>query len=100
MSFPSERELARVRKKLEKIEPTKLLSKSASKADHLKFDLCKEFVVYLRENDITQLELAKMLDVDPARINEIVKYKIDLFTADRLIGLLEKLNPKCKITVA
>ncbi len=59
MSFPSERELARVRKELE-----------------------------------------KMLDVDPARINEIVKYKIDLFTTDRLIGLLEKLNPKCKITVA
>lgn len=100
MSFPSASELARIRKKLEKIEPTKLLSKSASKADHLKFDLCKEFVIYLRENNLTQLELAKELDVDPARISEIVKYKIDLFTADRLIGFLEKLNPKIKINIA
>jgi predicted XRE-type DNA-binding protein len=100
MSFPNAKELARVRKKLEKVETTQLLKKTASKADHLKFALCREFVLYLREHKMTQLELAKELDIDPARVSEIVKYKIDLFTADRLINLLEKLNPKLKLTVA
>lgn len=100
MSFPSKKELERVKKKLKTVEPTRVLSSSASVADKLKFALCKEFVVYLRTHKVTQLELAKELGVDPARISEIVKYKIDLFTADRLLELLEQLNPKIKVTVA
>ncbi len=100
MSFPSKKELERVKKKLKTVEPTRVLSSSASVADQLKFALCKEFVVYLRTHKVTQLELAKELGVDPARISEIVKYKIDLFTADRLLELLEQLNPKIKVTVA
>lgn len=100
MSFPSKKELERVRKKLKTVDPTPVLSSSASVADQLKYALCKEFVVYLRTHKITQLELAHELDVDPARISEIVKYKINLFTADRLLELLEQLNPKIKVTVA
>lgn len=100
MSFPSKKELERVKKKLKNVEPTQVLSSSASVADQLKFALCKEFVVYLRTHKMTQLELAQELGVDPARISEIVKYKINLFTADRLLELLEQLNPKIKVTVA
>ncbi len=100
MSFPSKKELERVKKKLKNVDPTPVLSSSASIADQLKFALCKEFVVYLRTHKMTQLELAHELGVDPARISEIVKYKINLFTADRLLELLEQLNPKIKVTVA
>lgn len=100
MSFPSKKELERVKKKLKNVEPTPVLTSSASVADQLKFALCKEFVVYLRTHKMTQLELAQELGVDPARISEIVKYKINLFTADRLLELLEQLNPKIKVTVA
>jgi len=100
VSFPSKKELERVKKKLKNVEPTQVLSSSASVADQLKFALCKEFVVYLRTHKMTQLELAQELGVDPARISEIVKYKINLFTADRLLELLEQLNPKIKVTVA
>ena len=45
MSFPSKKELERVKKKLKTVEPTRVLSSSASVADQLKFALCKEFVV-------------------------------------------------------
>lgn len=100
MSFPSKKELERVKKKLKNVEPTPVLTSSASVADQLKFALCKEFVVYLRTHKMTQLELAQELGVDPARISEIVKYKINLFTADRLLELLEQLYPKIKVTVA
>ena len=99
MAFPNKRELDRARKKLAKVEPTRLLSPDASSADKLKFDLCKQFIIYLRTYDITQKELAERLGIEPARVNEIVKYKIELFTADRLMNYLEILNPKLKITV-
>jgi len=33
--------------------------------DQLKFELCKQFVVYLRVNDMSQVELAKTLGIEP-----------------------------------
>lgn len=99
MAFPNKKELNRARQKLTKVEPTRLLPPDASSADKLKFDLCKQFIVYLRTHDITQKELAERLGIEPARVNEIVKYKIELFTVDRLMTYLELLNPKLKVTV-
>ncbi len=99
MGFPDKKELERVRRKLEKIEPVRLLPTSASKADKLKFELCRQFVVFLREHRMSQLALAKQLGIEPARLNEIVKYRIDLFTVDRLLDYAERLNPKLKLTV-
>lgn len=49
---------------------------------------------------MSQKQLADKLGIDPARLNEIVKYRIDLFTVDRLMGYLELLNPDLKVTVA
>lgn len=100
MSFPNKKELERARKKLANIEPVKSLSKNASQVDKLKFSLCKEFIIYIKVNQISQIDLAKELEIDPARVSEIVKYKIDLFTVDRLLCLLEKLRPSIKVTVA
>lgn len=100
MSFPSQKQLAAARKKLDKIEPTYVLPKDASVIERLKYDLCKKFVVYLRQNNLTQLELARQLKIDPARLNQIVKYKIDQFTIDKLISYVQKLEPKLRIKVA
>jgi len=100
MGFPSKKELEQVRKRLEKIEPVRILPKSASKVDKLKFSLCKEMIIYLRAHNITQVELARILEIDQARVSEIVKYKIDLFTVDRLLSLVEKINPDIKVVVA
>jgi hypothetical protein len=41
MAMPSKKELDRVRKKLSKIEPTKILPADATKLDKLKFEPCK-----------------------------------------------------------
>ena len=99
MSFPDEKELSRVRKKLSKVEPTRSLPKDASKSDKLKYELCRQFVKYLMTHKMTQKELAKEIDIQPARMNEIVKYRIDLFTVDRLLDYAERLRPNLKITV-
>jgi len=100
MGFPDKKEIARAKKKMESVEPVELLPSDASKVDKLKFELCKQFVVYLRVNDMSQVELAKTLGIEPARLNEIVKYRIELFTLDRLLGYVEKLNPDIEVTVA
>ena len=100
MSFPNSKELSRVRKKMKKIEPTQTLKSSASAVDQLKYALCKELIIYIRTQKISQQDLAAEVGIDPARISEIVKYKIDLFTVDRLLGILEQLNPRIKVTVA
>ncbi len=100
MGFPSEKELKAVRARLAKVEPSRLLPKNASKADHVKYKLCEKFVIYLAEHKMTQVELAKKLKIDPSRINEIVKYRIDLFTVDKLMDLAEKLRLEFDVEVA
>jgi predicted XRE-type DNA-binding protein len=99
-SFPSEKELKSIRAKLAKVEPSRLLPKNASKADQVKYKLCEKFVIYLREHDLSQVQLAKKLKVDPSRINEIVKYRIDLYTVDKLMDLAEKLDLDFDVSVA
>ncbi len=100
MGFPNEKELKLVRKKLAKVKPSLMLPKNASKADVLKYKLCEKFVIYVTENNISQVQLAKKLKVDPSRVNEIVKYRIDLYTVDKLMELAEKLHLDFNVKVA
>jgi len=100
MGFPTKKEISDVLKKLENAEPSLCLPENASSADKLKYELCKKFVVYLRTENITQVKLAKILEVDPARVSEIVKYKINLFTIDKLLSLIEKLDIDLTVKVA
>lgn len=100
MAFPNEKELKKIRENLAKAEPSYLLPEDATKADKLKYVLCQKFVVYLLEHKISQTELARRLDMDTARLNEIVKYKIDLFTVDKLIDFAQRLDPNLEINVA
>lgn len=100
MGFPSEKELKAIRTKLSRVAPSRLLPKNATKAEQLKYKLCEKFVIYLMENKMTQIQLAKKLKVDPSRINEIVKYRIDLYTVDKLLDLAEKLDLDFDVDVA
>lgn len=100
MGMPPKKDLDKIRRKLEKVEPTRGLPPDASKADRLKYELCKQFVVYLKREKTSQKDLAEKLGMEPARLNEIVKYRIDLFTVDRLLGYLELLDPSINVTVA
>jgi predicted XRE-type DNA-binding protein len=100
MGFPSEKELKAIRSKLEKAEPSRMLPQNASNADRLKYEICGRFVAYLLKNKMSQAQLARKLKVDPARINEIVKYRIDLYTVDKLLDLAEKLELDLNVRVA
>ena len=100
MGFPNEKELKAVRAKLAKVEPARLLPRNATKAERIKYKLCEKFVIYLSEHKMSQAQLAKKLKIDPSRINEIVKYRIDLYTVDKLMDLAEKLDLDFDVNVA
>ncbi len=100
MAFPNKKELKKLREALDKAEPSYLLPEHATQIDKLKYILCQKFVVYIQKHKITQVELAKRLNMDTARLNEIVKYKINLFTADKLIEFAQRLDPNLEISVA
>lgn len=100
MAFPTEKMLKGIRKKMSKAIPSRTLSSNASMSDQIKYKLCEKFVIYLLKSKMSQVALAKQLKVNPSRINEIVKYRIDLYTVDKLLELAEKLDLDFKIEVA
>lgn len=101
MSFPSRKELDRVLKKLENFEPSFVIDrKNSSAVDKVKYDLCAEFVKFILDNKISQIELAEKLGVDKARVNKIVKYRIEYFTIDKLLSLLSVIKPNKELKVS
>lgn len=99
MKFPSREQIEKALKILEKVDGSRLLPKNATPTDKLKFELCSRFVVYRRENEISQKNLAEKLGIDPAQVSKILHYHIDGFSVDYLLGLLLKIRPKTRIIV-
>lgn len=100
MGFPSKEKVKKMRALLEKAEPSRTLPKSASSLDRLKYKMCERFSLYILEKKISQAELARRIGVDPSRINEIVRYKIDLFTLDKLVDYASRLDIDVRLDVA
>jgi len=100
MGFPTERKMKEMRDRLEKAEPSRTLPENATAAERVKYKICEKFIKYLLENEMSQAELARQLEMDPARLNEIVKYRIDLFTVDKLLDFAEILDPDTEVEVA
>ena len=100
MRFPDEKKLKKMREALEKADPSRTLSENASTAEKVKYKICEKFVIHLLDCEMSQAELARELEMDPARLNEIIKYKVDLFTIDKLIEFAERLDKNFKVEVA
>jgi len=45
---------------------------------------------YVRERDLTQIEAAKKLDTTQARISELVNGKVQAFSIDALVNMLNR----------
>ena len=101
MPFPSNKEIQEILKELESVQPTFILDrKNASAVDKIKYDLCREFVIYMVSNKISQVELADRLGIDKARVNKIIKYRIEVFTIDKLLSLLNIIKPSSELKVS
>ncbi len=93
MKFPTEKELKTIRKKLSTKQGSLVLSKNASPIEKLRFDICKQFVIYKREHNLKSKELAKIVGVDTSIISKVLKYRNDRFSTDKLIEMLSKIYP-------
>lgn len=84
-------------KRIEKAEKDKkVLTKITDKTklsthDKVKLSLCRHFVQYAVENKLKLKQLAKLCNIEPTRISEIVNYKISKFTVDQLLKDLTSL---------
>ena len=98
-NFPSEKEIKEMREKLSKGPASRPLPKNASAVDKIKYQICREFVVFKNSHKITQKALAQKIKVDEALISKILHYNIDEFTIDRLIKFLSVLYPKAHVKI-
>ena len=94
MKFPSEKELAKIRKKLDKAEGSLLLAADASPIEKLRYEICRHFVIYQREHNLKSKDLAKLVGVDESLMSKILRYRHDRFSTDKLVEMLAKIHPK------
>lgn len=98
--FPSETKIKSISRRLETAEGTRILPERASLSDRVKYQLCKKFVEYCLDNNLTQRQLAHQIGVDEARVSEVVHYHVHKLTIDRLVKYIEKIKLKLELKVA
>ena len=67
------------------------LPKDASLEEKMKYSLCKLFVRFIVKNDILAVDLSEMLKLPKTRISDIMNYKTEKYTVDRLLSYAWKL---------
>lgn len=100
MRYPSKKKLAEMDKKLKNVQGTVMLSPNAPPIDRFRWDLCQNLVRHMVEKDLSQVQFAKLLGIDQARVSEIVNHRIDKVSTDKLIEYNETINPKVQFKIA
>ena len=100
MRYPSKRKLAEMDKKLSNIEGTRMVGPSSTRAEVFRWDLCQNLIRYMVEKGLSQVEFADLLHIDQARVSEIVNYRIDKVSTDKLLSYNEIINPKVQFKTA
>jgi len=100
MAMPNEKELARMRKKLSKVQGFLMLAPDADELARFRYRICQELLKYARLNHLQAVDMAKFLDVTKADMSRIFNHRITRFSTDKLVRLYSKINPDYKLKVA
>ncbi|MFN3319267.1 MAG: helix-turn-helix domain-containing protein [Allorhizobium sp.] len=78
-----------------------VIADSPAEAADLQFraDLMLTLRKLLEERKLRQAEIAEALGLSQPRVSELMRGKIDLFSADKLIGLLARLDIRLRPSV-
>jgi predicted XRE-type DNA-binding protein len=78
-----------------------VMTESPAEAADLQFraDLMLTLRKLLEERKLRQAEIAEALGVSQPRVSELMRGKIDLFSADKLIGFLARLDVRLRPSV-
>jgi len=75
------------------------LSPYASPLEKSKYELCKKMVVYKREKKLSTEKIAQKILLSKAETEDILHYRTDYFTLDRLMNYTSKLFPTSEIKI-
>jgi hypothetical protein len=64
-----------------------------------KHEICREILLYQRKNKLTDKKLAKQMELTLAEAEDILHYRIDYFTLDRLMTYANKLFKTEPLTI-
>jgi predicted XRE-type DNA-binding protein len=100
--WPSRKDIDAFLKYVEENEDAGTLAldrENATPLDLFRWEICQQILIYKRVHDMTQRELASTLEMDEAEISRILHHRIDKVSTDKLAGMIQKLNPKVKLSV-
>lgn len=100
MAFPNDKELKRIRKLLKNVEGMRVVGEEGTKVEKFKFAICQKILGFYTDSDMSQKEFAILLSIDEALVSKLLNCKIEVFTSDRLLKLLEIIYPDYKIVLA
>jgi predicted XRE-type DNA-binding protein len=88
MSYPNQERIFKVLDKIKagKVKATELIDESASPIDKMKFNICQGILLFKREHNFSNVELAEILDVGPAVVSRILHCQISKFKVDSLLS--------------
>ena len=67
------------------------LPENATPLEQAKYDICKQVVSYKLDSKISTEEMAQKLQLSKAETEDILYYRIDYFTLDRLVAYATRL---------
>ena len=100
VKFPNDKELKSIRKQMAKVKGSQSLSSHATPLDRAKYEACEQILIFMQKKKLNQRELAKALSASETRVSEIVHYRIEKFTLDRLVAYLQIVKPMMSLHVA
>jgi len=100
IKFPSKARLKQMDEKLKNVEGTLMVGPSSTPTEKFRWELCQNLLKFMVEKDMSQVEFAEFLEIDQARVSEIVHHRIDKVSTDKLIAYNEKINPLVVFKIA
>ncbi len=98
--WPTEAEWKLIEADLATKPATRIIPVSEMTVSELvKKELCAEFIMYKKKNDMKQKELAAILKITESRMSEILHYYFDHYTIDRLLELLIIIKPEARLKI-
>ena len=75
------------------------LPENATPLEKSKYELCKKMIIYKREKKLTTEKIAQKISLSLAETEDILHYRTDYFTLDRLMSYTSKLFPTNEVKI-
>ncbi|MCK5074655.1 MAG: hypothetical protein KAQ98_14590 [Bacteriovoracaceae bacterium] len=95
MAFPDRKKTIKVLKEIEErkkkgeIIGAQMLPDNASSSDKMKFKVCRNILLIKKKYELSNEQIAELIDSNPTTVSRIINYRIDRFSFDKLMNFYE-----------